>query len=136
MGMTYKGTGVDYDAMDPFKRTAQLATRETAKNLDRFNTGEFEEFEASRGESAYLIEAAKSYLAHVEEGLGTKNLVADAMYKLTGKSYYDQIAQDCVAMIVNDMVTLGALPLSRAPASMPMGSPWLGRLPRRCQKAT
>ncbi len=113
-GMTYAGTGVNYDAMDPFKRMAQLAARETASNIARLNGGEFREFEPSRGESAYLIEAAKSYLAHVEEGLGTKNLVADAMYKLTGKSYYDQIAQDTVAMIVNDLVTLGALPLSVA----------------------
>lgn len=38
----------------------------------------------------------------------------DAMYRLTGKSYYDHIAQDTVAMIVNDMITLGALPLSVA----------------------
>lgn len=114
MNMTYAGTGVNYDAMDPFKRMAQLAARETAGNIGRLNGGEFREFEASRGESAYLIEAAKSYFAHVEEGLGTKNLVADAMYALTGKSYYDQIAQDTVAMIVNDLITLGALPLSVA----------------------
>lgn len=112
--MTYAGTGVDYDAMDPFKRAAQRAGRETAGNIARLNGGEFKELEASRGESAYLIEAAKSYFAHVEEGLGTKNLVADAMYKLTGKSYYDHIAQCTVAMIVNDMITLGALPLSVA----------------------
>jgi len=114
MNMTYAGTGVNYDAMDPFKRLAQLAARETAGNINRLNGGEFREFEPSRGESAYLIEAAKSYFAHVEEGLGTKNLVADAMYALTGKSYYDQIAQCTVAMIVNDLVTLGALPLSVA----------------------
>ena len=112
--MTYAGVGVDYDAMDPFKRMAQLAGRETSGNIARLNCGEFKEFEASRGESAYLIEAAKSYFAHVEEGLGTKNLVADAMYVLAGKSYYDQIAQDAVAMIVNDMITVGALPLSVA----------------------
>lgn len=114
MSMTYTSTGVNYDAMDPFKRMAQLAGRETAGNIRRLNGGEFWELEASRGESAYLIEATHSYLAHVEEGLGTKNLVADAMYRLTGKSYYDQIAQDTVAMIANDMVTLGALPLSVA----------------------
>lgn len=112
--MTYAGTGVNYDAMDPFKRMAQLAARETAGNITRLNSGEFQEFEPSRGESAYLIETPDSYLAHVEEGLGTKNLVADTMYTLTGKSYYDQIAQCTVAMIVNDMVTLGALPLSVA----------------------
>jgi phosphoribosylformylglycinamidine cyclo-ligase len=113
-GMTYAGSGVDYDSMDPFKRAAQHAARETAANISRLNGGEFREFEASRGESVYLIEAAKSYFAHVEEGLGTKNLVADAMYALTGKSYYDHVAQDTVAMIVNDMITLGALPLSVA----------------------
>jgi phosphoribosylformylglycinamidine cyclo-ligase len=109
--MTYAGVGVNYDAMDPFKRMAQLAARQTANNIRRFG---FSEVEMSRGESAYLIETPDSYLAQVEEGLGTKNLVADAMYRLTGKSYYDQIAQDTVAMIVNDMITLGALPLSVA----------------------
>jgi phosphoribosylformylglycinamidine cyclo-ligase len=113
-GMTYADVGVDYDAMDPFKRMAQIAGRETAANIHRLNGGEFQEVEMSRGESAYLIEAAKSYFAHVEEGLGTKNLVADAMYAKTGKTYYDHIAQDAVAMIVNDMITLGALPLSVA----------------------
>jgi phosphoribosylformylglycinamidine cyclo-ligase len=36
------------------------------------------------------------------------------MQKLTGKTYYDSIGQDGVAMIVNDMITLGALPSSVA----------------------
>jgi len=114
MSMTYADTGVNYGALDPFKRMAQLAARETAGNINRLNNGEFREFGPSRGESAYLIETADCYLAHVEEGLGTKNLVADAMYYFTGESYYDRIAQCTVAMIVNDLVTLGALPLSVA----------------------
>jgi phosphoribosylformylglycinamidine cyclo-ligase len=109
--MTYAGVGVDYEAMDPFKRLAQLAGRETAKAILRLG---FSEVEMSRGESAYLMDAGDHYVAHVEEGLGTKNLVADAMYRLTGKSYYDHIAQCTVAMIVNDMITLGALPLAVA----------------------
>ena len=114
--MTYAGVGVNYEAMDPFKRRAQIAGRRTAENIRRLNGGEFREFEASRGESAYLIEAAKSYFAHVEEGLGTKNLVADAMLKLVPNSYhyYGHVAQCTVAMIVNDMATLGALPMSVA----------------------
>lgn len=109
--LTYGGSGVDYEAMDPFKRMAQLAAKDTAQNIKRLG---FSEVTMSRGESVYLIETPDSYLAHVEEGLGTKNLVADAMYRLTGKSYYDQIAQDTVAAIVNDLITLGALPLSVA----------------------
>lgn len=113
-GMTYSGVGVDYEAMDPFKRKAQLAGLETADNITRLNDGEFTEVGSFRGESVYLIEENDRYTGHVEEGLGTKNLVADAMYELTGKSYYDHIAQDTVAMIVNDMVTGGALPASVA----------------------
>jgi len=109
--MTYAGVGVDYEAMDPFKRLAQMAGQKTAKNILRLG---FSEVEMSRGESAYLLDAGDHYVAHVEEGLGTKDLVADAMYRLTGKSYYDCIAQCTVAMIVNDMITLGALPLSVA----------------------
>jgi len=109
--MTYAGVGVDYEAMDPFKRLAQLAGRETAKAILRLG---FSEVEMSRGESAYLMDAGDHYLAHVEEGLGTKDLVADTMYRLTGKSYYDHIAQCTLAMIVNDMITLGALPLAVA----------------------
>jgi phosphoribosylformylglycinamidine cyclo-ligase len=110
--MTYAGSGVDYGALDPFKRRAQLAGRSTADVIRRLGVTEVD---ASRGESAYLIETADSYLAHVEEGLGTKNLVADAMYRLVpGRSYYDHIAQDTVAMIVNDMITLGAAPLAVA----------------------
>ncbi len=109
--MTYSSVGVDYEAMDPFKRLAQQAGGETANAILRLG---YSEVEMSRGESAYLIDAGDHYVAHVEEGLGTKNLVADAMYRLTGKSYYDAVAQCTVAMIVNDMITVGALPLAVA----------------------
>ncbi|NWG01461.1 MAG: phosphoribosylformylglycinamidine cyclo-ligase [Syntrophaceae bacterium] len=119
--MTYAGVGVDYEAMDPFKRLAQRAGRETANTILRLG---FSEVEMSRGESAYLMDAGDHYVAHVEEGLGTKNLVADAMYRLTGKSYYDHIAQCTVAMIVNDMITLGALPLSVAMHLAVGGASW------------
>lgn len=113
-GMTYAGSGVPYELMDPFKRKATAAAMTTAGNITRLG---FRALIESYGESAFIIEPTDNvpYLpAHVIEGLGTKNLVADAMYVLTGKSYYDQIAQDTVAMIVNDMITLGALPLSIA----------------------
>ena len=50
----------------------------------------------------------------MEEGLGTKNLVADAVAAATGKCYYRAIAIDTVATIVNDLITCGALPISVA----------------------
>lgn len=106
---TYKDSGVDYDAMDAFKRMAQQAAGETAANIARLGLGDVP---ASRGESAYLVEAPDYYLAQVEEGLGTKNLVADGLGNKP--ELYANIAQDTVAMIVNDMITLGALPVSVA----------------------
>lgn len=111
MPLSYKDVGVNYDELDPFKCAAMEAARQTAKNAVRLR---MLELVASRGESAYIVETDDAYYAHVEEGLGTKNLVADAMEKLTGKCFYASIAQDTVAMIVNDMVTVGAMPVSVA----------------------
>jgi len=48
------------------------------------------------------------YLASIVECLGSKALVADEMKALTGKSYYAGIAQDTIAMAVNDLITVGA----------------------------
>jgi len=109
--MTYADTGVDYGAMDPFKRMALQAGRETAVHLQRFGD-EFIEFEPSRGESAYLIERPDEFLAHVVEGLGTKDQAAELMTAFTGVEYFDSIGQDTAATILNDLVTLGAIPLS------------------------
>ncbi len=105
--ITYSSTGVNYDAMDPIKRLAQLRARATSENLNRFG---MKEVEASRGESAYVWEEEDSYRAFVIEGLGTKNRVADETRSITGKTHYDAIAQDTVAMIVNDLIVVGAEP--------------------------
>ena len=121
IGTTYKSSGVNYDIIDPFKRLAQTKAAQTASFLKRFGVSEEP---SSRGESAYLIEADDRYLAIVEEGLGTKNLIADAVYASTGKSYYDHLAQDTVAMIVNDMITVGALPIEVAMQVAAGSSEW------------
>lgn len=106
-GQTYAASGVDYSAVDPIKVLAQKRAAETAPNLANFNATELG---ASRGESAYVWEEGDAYRSLVIEGLGTKNLVADAVREFTGKSHYDTIAQDTIAMIVNDLVVVGALP--------------------------
>ncbi len=107
--LTYTTSGVNYDTLDPVKRLALRSARATGKHL--LNSGA-QEVEASRGESAYVWKQGGVYLASVIEGLGTKNLVADAMYALTGKNYYDAAAYDTVASIINDLVSVGARPLS------------------------
>jgi phosphoribosylformylglycinamidine cyclo-ligase len=103
---TYAQSGVNYQQIDPIKVLAQQQAQQTASNL---TTQGMHEISASRGESAYVWEEADAYRALVVEGLGTKNLVADAM-RSKSKTYYDQIAQDTVAMIVNDLIVVGALP--------------------------
>ena len=102
---------MNYDRLDAFKRACQRAAKGTADLLAAHGYGEPA---AARGESAYLMEAGDHYLAHVEEGLGTKNLVADAVQARTGRCFYREIGIDTVATIVNDLVTCGALPLSVA----------------------
>ena len=111
MSLSYESSGVNYDQLDAFKRACQKAARPTADALA--NHG-YSEPATTRGESCYLMEADDHFLAHVEEGLGTKNLVADAVYAQTGKCFYREIAIDTVATIVNDLVTCGALPISVA----------------------
>ncbi len=107
--LTYKETGVSYDVMDPLKRMAQIAGKKTARNIRGTS---FFELKESRGESAYVLDQGDSYFVSVMEGLGTKSLVADAMRKITGKTYYDTVAQDTVASIINDLITVGAKPIT------------------------
>jgi phosphoribosylformylglycinamidine cyclo-ligase len=110
-GLSYQGSGVNYDTLDAFKRACQRAAATTTAALKSHG---FSEPAGVRGESAYLLETPDEFLAHVEEGLGTKNLVADTMLKLAGRSFYRSIGIDTVATIVNDLITCGALPISVA----------------------
>lgn len=107
-GLTYEQSGVQYDLIDPVKVSAQQTAALTALNLSRHG---FEEVAASRGESAYVVDVGPFYLASIVECLGTKSLVADEMLRLTGRSHFDAIAQDTIAMAVNDLITVGATPL-------------------------
>lgn len=86
--ITYASTGVNYGALDPFKRRAQSRARATASNLERFG---MREVEASRGESAYVWEEQDGYRAFVIEGLGIKNRVADETRKFTGRTHCGKI---------------------------------------------
>jgi phosphoribosylformylglycinamidine cyclo-ligase len=106
--LSYGQAGVVYELIDPLKVAAQRAAASTAPLLAAHG---FSEVEASRGESAYVVDVGPFYLASIVECLGSKALVADEMQRLTGRSFYDQIAQDTIAMAVNDLITVGATPL-------------------------
>ncbi|NTU72939.1 phosphoribosylformylglycinamidine cyclo-ligase [Candidatus Roizmanbacteria bacterium] len=105
--ISYSSSGVNYQSLDLLKRLSQTKAKSTAPYLQSTSVGEVG---ASRGESAYVWEETDGYRAFVIEGLGTKNLIADEMRKITGKTYYDVVAQDTVAMIINDLIVVGAEP--------------------------
>jgi phosphoribosylformylglycinamidine cyclo-ligase len=106
--LSYEQAGVNYDLIDPLKISAQRAAAATAQHMAGHG---FSEVTASRGESAYVLDVGPFYLASIVECLGTKTLVADEMSQLTGKSFYAGIAQDTIAMAINDLITVGATPL-------------------------
>jgi phosphoribosylformylglycinamidine cyclo-ligase len=106
--LSYDQAGVNYDLIDPLKVAAQRAAAATGAHLASHGFGEVA---ASRGESAYVVDVGPFYVASIVECLGSKALVADEMARLSGKSYYAGIAQDTIAMAVNDLITVGATPL-------------------------
>lgn len=105
----YSSAGVDYERIDALKVRAQQAARSTARHL--VGRG-MRELERSRGESAYVVDVGGTLLASVTECLGTKALVADAVRAISGRTHYDTLAQDTIAMAVNDLITVGAAPVS------------------------
>lgn len=121
--LSYEQAGVNYDLIDPLKVAAQRAAAATGAHLGAHG---FSEITASRGESAYVVDVGPFYLASIVECLGSKALVADEMARLTGKSYYEGIAQDTIAMAINDLITVGATPLVVQAYWAAGGSDWFG----------
>jgi phosphoribosylformylglycinamidine cyclo-ligase len=121
MSLSYESSGVFYHQLDAFKRACQRAAKGTASALAGHG---YREPATTRGESAYLMEADDHFLAHVEEGLGSKNLVADAVYAQSKRCFYREIGIDTVATMVNDLITCGALPISVAMHAAVGDSKW------------
>jgi len=105
----YAAAGVDYEKLDRGKRLAQTEALATGVSLAARGYAEVTE---TRGESAYIVDIGDAYVSSVTEALGTKNLIADAVRPLTGRTHYDTIAEDTVATILNDLATVGGVPLS------------------------
>ena len=121
--LSYAQSGVQYDLIDPLKVAAQRAAAATGAHLAAHG---FAEVEASRGESAYVVDVGPFFVASIVECLGSKTLVADEMQRLTARSWYADIAQDTIAMAVNDLITVGATPLVVQAYWAAGGSEWFG----------
>src|SRR3569832_2867156 len=121
--LSYEQAGVDYGLIDPLKVAALRAAAATASHLSSHG---FTEVKASRGEAAYVVDVGPFYIASIVECLGSKALVADEMHRITGRSFYASIAQDTIAMAVNDLITVGATPLVVQAYWAAGGSDWFG----------
>lgn len=122
--LDYSKAGVNYTPVDKIKQLAQGAAYKTKHLLHTFN---FSEIPYIRGESAYVFDMGPFLGAVVSEGLGTKNLVADAMVKINPnqtQKYYKAIGWDTVATIVNDIITVGAEPVIVGPHWAAGDSSW------------
>jgi phosphoribosylformylglycinamidine cyclo-ligase len=125
--LTYSQAGVDYSRIDPIKILAQKSARATGRHI---TAAGFPEIKESRGESAYVVNAGAFYLASITECLGTKVLVAEPVRQITGHTYFDSLAQDTLAMAINDLITVGARPLSVHAYWALGGGSWLAGEPK------
>ena len=125
--LSYEQSGVHYDLIDPLKVAAQRAAAQTAAHLEAHG---YREVTESRGESAYGGDVGPFYLASSVECRGADARVADEMHRLTGRQYYEGIAQDTIAMAINDLITVGATPLVVQAYWAAGGSDWFADAPR------
>lgn len=100
MGLTYKDSGVDVEGGNNFVKKITPIAKETFSERVITGLGGFGAlFNGS------FPEMKEPVLVSGTDGVGTKLQVAKMMNK------YDTIGIDAVAMCVNDIVTLGAMPL-------------------------
>ena len=126
---------VDYTKLDPVKRAA---VKKFTPHLDGINRLGMKIVAETLGESAVAIdfEGEDYYIAFNVEGLGTKNLIADAMYKdpRGGKlSYFENIGKDTVAMSTNDLSSIGADPFVYGDIISTYNSDWFQERDDRAQ---
>ncbi|MBV8711278.1 MAG: hypothetical protein JOY56_05845 [Solirubrobacterales bacterium] len=108
MSDAYRSAGVDYRALDAGKRSALTEALATSALLGAAGA---RALDSSRGEPAFVFEAAGRLLAFVVEGLGTKSIIARQVEEQLGLSLFGNVAYDTVAAIVNDLCCVGALPM-------------------------
>jgi phosphoribosylformylglycinamidine cyclo-ligase len=104
----YRSAGVDYETLDAGKRSALSEALATSPLLGAAGGRAVDE---SRGEPAFVFEAAGRQMAFVVEGLGTKSIIARQVEEQLGFSAFGSVAYDTVAAIVNDLCCVGAVPL-------------------------
>src|SRR5574338_474635 len=98
MALTYKSAGVD---------VAKIKKSQSSIGKIIASTHKLQKVASGFGHYAGLVQIhGGKYLATHTDGVGTKVLIANLLKK------YDTIGIDCVAMNVNDIICIGATPIS------------------------
>lgn len=109
---------VDYGRLNPFKRLAIELFSSTFSHPERLGIKVVEE---TLGAAAVAFDFLDYdfMLGFNVEGLGTKSLIAEEMYakmrigeEVDGSRYYRGLGQDNMAMSINDLVSIGAVPFA------------------------
>jgi len=99
---TYAKSGVDISKIKKLHKSIAESLKETFPS----RIGKFGEVLTEIGHYAGLIDIGDKALALHVDGVGTKVMLAQMLNK------YDTIGIDCVAMCVNDIICIGAEPVS------------------------
>lgn len=106
---------VDLSVLEPVKRDILEKLKATFTHCE---TAGVQLHQGSVGEPAVLFDLPDGdyYLAFKMDGVGTKSAIADkmAIAEKQGQKLYSGLGQDLVAMNVNDLVCVGAIPFALA----------------------
>jgi phosphoribosylformylglycinamidine cyclo-ligase len=95
--VTYSEAGVDISLEE---RTVKALTEELSETL------EYRNIIKNKGHFAALVDFGSRAIAMSTDGVGSKILIANLMNK------YDTVGIDCIAMVVNDLLCVGAEPIA------------------------
>ncbi len=95
--VTYSEAGVDISLEE---QTVRALTGELSETLD------YREIIKNEGHFAALVDFGSHAIAMSTDGVGSKILIAKQMEK------YDTVGIDCIAMVVNDLLCVGAQPIA------------------------
>ena len=110
---SYADSGVDYTKIAGFKRIMRDLTRKTFSFPRKRGVFVSQTITHAHG-AIYEYRGETPHLSvQTQEGLGTKNWIAEWMYRYAanGKTYYRGIGIDTALVAVNDCVAQGAMPI-------------------------
>ncbi|MBO7719247.1 MAG: phosphoribosylformylglycinamidine cyclo-ligase, partial [Methanosphaera sp.] len=95
--VTYSEAGVDISLEE---QTVKALTGELSETLD------YQNIIKNDGHFAALVDFGSQAIAMSTDGVGSKILIANLMNK------FDTVGIDCIAMVVNDILCVGAKPIA------------------------